>query len=224
MIAIYWIFRNSSPSRMDVYFRKLQLVSAAIFSFAHGTNDAQKTMGIITGVLFTTDMITALNVPIWVIFAAHAAIGLGTLSGGWRIVQTMGGRLTRLKATRRICGRNRGGHLHSVLERTGDAGLDDSRDCGSHRRRRLHSTNEGRSVGIGYDDCVGLGADDPSIGAGGRGLSAGCSGSSRHVYDGKGARCERPRRSNAYFTGVNSLLAIIRSIMPYSSACSGIMM
>ena len=97
MIAIYWLFRNSSPSRMDVYFRKLQLVSAAIFSFAHGTNDAQKTMGIITGVLFTTGMITALDVPIWVIFAAHAAIGLGTLSGGWRIVKTMGGRLTRLK-------------------------------------------------------------------------------------------------------------------------------
>jgi inorganic phosphate transporter, PiT family len=97
MIAIYWLFRNSSPSRMDVYFRKLQLVSAAIFSFAHGTNDAQKTMGIITGVLFTTGMIGALDVPIWVIFAAHAAIGLGTLSGGWRIVKTMGGRLTRLK-------------------------------------------------------------------------------------------------------------------------------
>jgi inorganic phosphate transporter, PiT family len=97
MISIYWLFRNASPSRMDVYFRKLQLVSAAIFSFAHGTNDAQKTMGIITGVLFTTGMISALDVPIWVIFAAHAAIGLGTLSGGWRIVKTMGGRLTRLK-------------------------------------------------------------------------------------------------------------------------------
>jgi PiT family inorganic phosphate transporter len=82
---------------MDFYFRKLQLASAAIFSFAHGTNDAQKTMGIITGVLFTTHMIGSLSVPIWVIFAAHAAIGLGTLSGGWRIVHTMGGRLTRLK-------------------------------------------------------------------------------------------------------------------------------
>ena len=97
MVTIYWLFRNASPKRMDVYFRKLQLVSAAIFSFAHGTNDAQKTMGIITGVLFTTNMISSLNVPIWVIFAAHAAIGLGTLSGGWRIVRTMGGRLTRLK-------------------------------------------------------------------------------------------------------------------------------
>jgi PiT family inorganic phosphate transporter len=97
MIIIYWTFRKSSPKRMDVYFRKLQLVSAAIFSFAHGTNDAQKTMGIITGVLFSSGMLATLDVPIWVIFAAHAAIGLGTLSGGWRIVRTMGGRLTRLK-------------------------------------------------------------------------------------------------------------------------------
>src|SRR5215204_5950585 len=97
MMSIYWAFRNASPKRMDVYFRKLQLASAAIFSFAHGTNDAQKTMGIITGVLFTSGMLSTLDVPIWVIFAAHLAIGLGTLSGGWRIVRTMGGRLTRLK-------------------------------------------------------------------------------------------------------------------------------
>jgi inorganic phosphate transporter, PiT family len=97
MIGIYWLFRNASPKRMDVYFRKLQLLSAAVFSFAHGTNDAQKTMGIITGVMFTGGMINTLDVPTWVIFAAHAAIGLGTLSGGWRIVRTMGGRLTRLK-------------------------------------------------------------------------------------------------------------------------------
>jgi inorganic phosphate transporter, PiT family len=97
MFSIYWLFRKASPRRMDIYFRKLQLVSAAVFSFAHGTNDAQKTMGIITGVLFSSGMLASLEVPIWVIFAAHAAIGLGTLSGGWRIVRTMGGRLTRLK-------------------------------------------------------------------------------------------------------------------------------
>lgn len=97
MMIIYWTFRKASPKRMDVYFRKLQLLSAAVFSFAHGTNDAQKTMGIITGVLFTSGMLSSLEVPTWVIFAAHAAIGLGTLSGGWRIVRTMGGRLTRLK-------------------------------------------------------------------------------------------------------------------------------
>ncbi len=97
MTGIYWAFRHASPKKMDVWFRRLQLVSAAVFSYSHGTNDAQKTMGIITGVLFTTGMIPALTVPIWVIFAAHTAIGLGTLSGGWRIVKTMGGRLTRLK-------------------------------------------------------------------------------------------------------------------------------
>jgi PiT family inorganic phosphate transporter len=97
MTAIYWAFRKASPRKMDVWFRKLQLVSAAVFSYAHGTNDAQKTMGIITGVLFASGYLATLDVPTWVIFAAHAAIGLGTLSGGWRIVRTMGGRLTRLK-------------------------------------------------------------------------------------------------------------------------------
>jgi PiT family inorganic phosphate transporter len=97
MTAIYWIFRKASPRKMDIWFRKLQLLSAAIFSYAHGTNDAQKTMGIITGVLFSAGYISSLSVPVWCIFAAHAAIGLGTLSGGWRIVRTMGGRLTRLK-------------------------------------------------------------------------------------------------------------------------------
>lgn len=97
MISVYWMFRNQTPSRMDKYFRRLQLASAAIFSYAHGTNDAQKTMGIITGVLFSVKYIPTLSVPVWCIFAAHAAIGLGTLSGGWRIVRTMGGRLTKLK-------------------------------------------------------------------------------------------------------------------------------
>ena len=97
MTSIYWIFRGASPKKMDDWFRKLQLLSAAIFSYSHGTNDAQKTMGIISGVLFTAGYVAVLEVPIWVIFAAHAAIGLGTLSGGWRIVRTMGGRLTRLK-------------------------------------------------------------------------------------------------------------------------------
>src|SRR5205085_8321384 len=73
MGAIHWLFRNSSPRKMDHWFRRLQLLSAAVFSYSHGTNDAQKTMGIITGVLFTTHMIPTLSVPIWVIFAAHTA-------------------------------------------------------------------------------------------------------------------------------------------------------
>ncbi len=97
MTSIHWLFCRASPAKMDRYFRRLQLVSAAIFSYSHGANDAQKTMGIITGVLVTSGYLTTFEIPIWVIFAAHAAIGLGTLSGGWRIIRTMGSRLTKLK-------------------------------------------------------------------------------------------------------------------------------
>jgi PiT family inorganic phosphate transporter len=97
MVAVYWLFRNASPARMDVHFRRLQLVSAGLYSFSHGTNDAQKTMGIITGVLVTSGYLQSFEVPTWVILSAHAAIAMGTLFGGWRIVHTMGGRLTRLK-------------------------------------------------------------------------------------------------------------------------------
>jgi PiT family inorganic phosphate transporter len=103
MIIVYWLFRKSSPSRMDKYFRRLQLFSAAAFSLAHGGNDAQKTAGIITGVLFTGALIPELKVPYWVLMASYSAIGLGTLSGGWRIVRTMGGRLTRLKPRSGFC-------------------------------------------------------------------------------------------------------------------------
>jgi len=103
MIAIHWLFRASSPSRMDARFRRLQLVSAALYSFAHGTNDAQKTMGIITSVLLTAGLIDTFRVPVWVVLSAHAAIALGTLSGGWRIVHTMGSRLTRLKPRGGFC-------------------------------------------------------------------------------------------------------------------------
>jgi PiT family inorganic phosphate transporter len=103
MVLVYWLFRHSTPSKMDKYFRKLQLVSSAAFSLAHGSNDAQKTMGIITGVLVTSGFLKAFEVPIWVILAAYSAIALGTLSGGWRIVRTMGGRLTRLKPRSGFC-------------------------------------------------------------------------------------------------------------------------
>jgi PiT family inorganic phosphate transporter len=103
MVAVYWLFRNSTPSKMDKYFRKLQLLSAAAFSLSHGSNDAQKTMGIVTGVLYASRFVKTFEVPMWVLFACHAAIALGTLSGGWRIVRTMGGRLTRLKPRSGFC-------------------------------------------------------------------------------------------------------------------------
>jgi PiT family inorganic phosphate transporter len=93
----YWLFRRSSPARVDRVFRKAQLVSAAFYSLGHGTNDAQKTMGIIAGVLFTAGYIKTFSIPIWVILIAHTAIGLGTLSGGWRIIHTMGSKITKLQ-------------------------------------------------------------------------------------------------------------------------------
>jgi PiT family inorganic phosphate transporter len=97
MTALYWIFRGTPPAHVDGWFRRLQLVSAGAYSLMHGANDAQKTMGIITGVLVTGGYLATFEVPIWVILSAHAAIGLGTLSGGWRIIHTMGNRITRLQ-------------------------------------------------------------------------------------------------------------------------------
>jgi len=103
MIAVYWLFRNFSPVRVDRHFRKLQLLSAAAYSFGHGTNDAQKTMGIIAGVLFTAGILDHFYIPFWIVLMAHTAIGLGTLAGGWRIVRTMGMRITRLKPVGGFC-------------------------------------------------------------------------------------------------------------------------
>ena len=97
MTAILWIFRWALPSRVDRWFRRLQLVSAAFFSLNHGANDAQKTMGIIAGVLFAAGYIRTFEIPFWVVLCAHSAIGLGTLAGGWRIIHTMGSKITKLQ-------------------------------------------------------------------------------------------------------------------------------
>jgi PiT family inorganic phosphate transporter len=103
MVLVLWICRKSSKSKVDRYFKRLQIFSAAIYSFSHGTNDAQKTMGIITPLLFSIGFFSTsvdpnnLPVPIWVILSAHAAIALGTLAGGWRIVKTMGHKITKLR-------------------------------------------------------------------------------------------------------------------------------
>jgi PiT family inorganic phosphate transporter len=103
MVGVLWVEKDTHRSKVDFYFRKLQLVSAGAYSFSHGSNDAQKTMGIITPLLFSIGYYGAsvdpnhLPVPIWVILAAHTAIALGTLTGGWRIVKTMGYKITRLR-------------------------------------------------------------------------------------------------------------------------------
>ena len=97
MFAVTILFRKRAPLSVDRWFRRGQLFSAAAYSIGHGTNDAQKTMGIIAGVLFANKLIPTFDIPMWVVLAAHGAIGLGTLSGGWRIVKTMGMRITALK-------------------------------------------------------------------------------------------------------------------------------
>jgi PiT family inorganic phosphate transporter len=106
MVLMAWASRKSTPAKVDGWFRRLQLVSAAIFSYSHGTNDAQKVMGIITVILYGTvwadraaaaHMADKFPVPFWVVLSCHAAIGLGTMFGGWRIVKTMGHSLTKLQ-------------------------------------------------------------------------------------------------------------------------------
>jgi inorganic phosphate transporter, PiT family len=98
MLSTIWIFHRETPGRIDRIFRRGQLVSAAAYSLGHGTNDAQKTMGIIAVLLFTTGHLgKEFFVPTWVVLSAHAAIALGTMAGGWRIVKTMGMRITKLR-------------------------------------------------------------------------------------------------------------------------------
>ena len=97
MVTIHWIFRWTPPSRVDRWFRRLQLLSAAFFSLTHGGNDAQKTMGIIAGILLTAGYIQTFYIPFWVVVVAYSAISLGTLAGGWRIIHTMGSKITKLQ-------------------------------------------------------------------------------------------------------------------------------
>ena len=119
-VALSWALRRSLPRKVDRAFRSLQLVSAALYSLGHGTNDAQKTMGIIVGLLFAAraafvdfpiralHLTTANVIPLWVILSAHAAIALGTLTGGWRIVKTMGQRITKLTPFGGFCAETSG--------------------------------------------------------------------------------------------------------------------
>jgi PiT family inorganic phosphate transporter len=103
MFITSWIVKNQKPRRIDRIFRRLQLVSAGFYSFGHGTNDAQKTMGIIVGVLYSAQYIDRFYVPIWVILICHFAIAMGTMFGGWRIVKTMGMKITKLRPIGGFC-------------------------------------------------------------------------------------------------------------------------
>ncbi len=117
MVAVYWIFQRTPPGKVDRFFRVAQLASAAFFSLSHGANDAQKTMGIIVGLLASSNALfaaeqgflhhlyvpNASHIPYWVEIGAYTAIALGTLFGGWRIVHTMGSRITKLRPVGGFC-------------------------------------------------------------------------------------------------------------------------
>jgi len=125
-VATTWVVRKQTPVRVDRWFRRLQLLSAAIFSYSHGTNDAQKVMGIITVILYGTVWADRaamrqghFPVPFWVVLCCHLAIGLGTLFGGWRIVKTMGHRLTRLQPIGGFCAETGGGVTILALAQAG---------------------------------------------------------------------------------------------------------
>ena len=108
MVAVTWIFRRWHPFRLDQTFRRLQLVSAGLYSLGHGGNDAQKTMGIITGLLVSSGLLAKFEVPLWVVLISHAAIALGTMFGGWRIVKTMGTKITKLQPVGGFCAETSG--------------------------------------------------------------------------------------------------------------------
>jgi PiT family inorganic phosphate transporter len=103
MVAVAWICRNAVPRRADRWFRRLQLISSALYSLGHGSNDAQKTMGIIWLLLISAGATTTDHLPMWVVISCYLALGFGTLFGGWRIVKTMGQKITKLHPAGGFC-------------------------------------------------------------------------------------------------------------------------
>jgi len=104
MLAVSWLFFRTTPTRVDKWFRRLQLLSASLYSIGHGGNDAQKTMGIIWMLLVAAGLSQASDpIPVWVVISCYVAMGLGTLFGGWRIVKTMGQKITKLKPVGGFC-------------------------------------------------------------------------------------------------------------------------
>lgn len=103
IVIVTWIVRKKHPVSINKWSRRMQLFSAALYSLGHGSNDAQKTMGIITSLIFSVGLIKTFYVPLWVVLICHTAIALGTLSGGWRIVKTMGQKITKLRPIDGFC-------------------------------------------------------------------------------------------------------------------------
>lgn len=117
---IMWIFRRASPSKISRWFRRLQLISASSYAITHGANDAQKTMGLITILLFSTGFLEGeFFVPFWVIITSYAVIALGTLAGGWSVIKTMGMQLTKLRPVHGFCAESAGALVLAFTSMTG---------------------------------------------------------------------------------------------------------
>ncbi len=175
-VALSWLCSGAAPDRWTSAFRRLQLLSAALYSLSHGANDAQKTMGIIVGLLVATQALfvgadrggcshlylpTADHIPLWVELAAYIAIALGTALGGWRIVKTMGTRITKLRPFGGFCAETAGGISDAHRHGSRRSGQHDAHHHRRHRRRRGQPAAVGGALGGGDADRLGLDSDDP---------------------------------------------------------------
>ena len=149
---------------VNLWSKRMQFVSAALYSLGHGGNDAQKTMGIIASLMYTSGHMKEFHIPLWIVLSAHTAIAMGTLSGGWRIVKTMGQKIVKLQADRRLLRRDGQRRLHLHGDPPRRPGLDDPR----HHRGRGRSRGgqeRGRGQVAGDDqDRLGLDPDHPRRG------------------------------------------------------------
>ena len=180
MVAVFWLLRNKAPRRIDAWFRKLQLLSAAAYSLGHGGNDAQKTMGIVASALYGAHYLSSKELAgnwgkfHWpIILAAHLSIALGTYFGGWRIVHTMGSRITKLKPVGGFCAEAAGA---ITLFSTALAGIPVS------TTHTITGAIVGVGAAIGFRQCdgecaahrLGLGCHHSSVGAGRRNCILDC--------------------------------------------------
>ena len=166
MVSVYWIFRKFSLHKVDKGFRVGQLFSAAAYSLGHGGNDAQKTMGIITIVLVSGGFLQMTvagklpEIPLWVVLSAHAAIGLGTLSGGWRIVKTMGTKIVKLQPVGGFCAETAGALTSVRRDGSRHSGFDNAYHHRLDRRRRIGKAILRRQMGRRRTHRLGMGPDD----------------------------------------------------------------
>jgi PiT family inorganic phosphate transporter len=169
-IGCSWLLRRMNPGKVDRWFRRLQLVSAAAFSLNHGGNDAQKTMGIIVVLLYSqgylgTTFPRGTRYPKWIVIGCYLAMGLGTMSGGWRIVKTMGMRLTKLRPFGGFCAETGGSVAIFVATMLGIPGLDNPHHHRGHRRRGFDLQPGQSALGRGGPNRVGVDFHHSGIGS-----------------------------------------------------------